>query len=82
MNDLPKSILVKEVISSRYAGGSRPASWDNRIAGIDTVTASDGNQYNLFSDGQQSPPLHGWQIILREGDNRAGYRWTLYGLGK
>lgn len=80
MSELPKSILVKEVISCRYADGLRPESWDARIAGIDTIVASDGNRYNLLSDGQQSPPQEGWNLILREGDNRSGYHWTLYGL--
>lgn len=80
MKDLPKSILVKEVVTSRYPSGQRPENWDQRIAGIDTVIASDGNSYNLLSDGQQSPPEQGWQIILRDGDNRSGYHWTLYGL--
>ena len=80
MNHLPKSILVKEVVSSRYPGAIRPDSWDDRIAGIDVIIASDGNKYNLLSDGQQSPPQKGWQLVLREGDNRVGYHWTLYGL--
>lgn len=80
MSQLPLSVLVKEVVSSRYPGGLRPDSWDARIAGIDTIIASDGNSYNLISDGQQSPPQIGWQLVLRDGDNRVGYHWTLYGL--
>ena len=80
MTDLPKSIVVTDLVSSRYPTAIRPENWDARSAGIDTVIASDGNKYNLLSDGQQSPPQKGWQVILREGDNRAGFRWTLYGL--
>ena len=78
---LPKSIKIKEIVSSRYSGKDRPENWDERVAGIDSIIANDGNQYNLLSNGQQSPPQLGWEIILREGDNRAGYSWTLYGLG-
>lgn len=81
MIELPKSIFVVEVISSRYSSGLRPESWDSRVAGLDVVLANDGNRYSLQSDGQQSPPQIGWEIVLREGDNRSGYYWTLYGIG-
>ena len=82
MSGLPKSLTVKEVVASRYPSGKRPESWDARKAGIDQIVASDGNQYNLLSDGQQSPPEPGWEIVLREGDNRAGFGWTLYSLNQ
>jgi hypothetical protein len=80
MTELPKAIFVKEVLKSRYADNDRPQNWDQRCSGIDTIIASDGNQYNLFCDGQQSTPKPGWQIVLNSGDNRAGFEWTLYGM--
>lgn len=85
MTQLPKSLVINQLLSSRYGIGAegpkvkRPENWDERIAGIDSVLADDGNRYELYSDGQQSPPQKGWKIILRDGDNRQGFRWTLYG---
>lgn len=81
---LPKSIKVSRLISSRYSDNLRPESWDLRVAGIDFILAEDGHQYALLSDGQQSPPQAGNTIIIRElqtiNGSREAYTWTLYGI--
>jgi hypothetical protein len=80
---LPLEVTVSEIVSSRYAGHRRPASWDQRLAGIDVVRTSDNSPIKnatikLCSDGGQSPPQPGWRIVLRDGSAEEGYRWTLY----
>jgi len=60
----------------------RPLSWDDRVEGIDVIVTTAGKRVQLWSDGQQSPPLPGWGIIVTGGDATAGYRWTLYSLAK
>ena len=77
---LPVAVKVAELISSRYAQHTRPLSWDERREGIDIVRTESGLQLPLLSDGGQSPPEKGWELVLTEGDSRAGYRWTLFGL--
>ena len=76
----PCSVLVTELISSRYSSATRPQSWDLRLAGTDVVCASDGRKFKLRSEGGQSPPQPGWEIVLRSGDPVSGYAWTLYRL--
>ncbi len=76
---LPARVRVAETVSSRYPGNEKPLSWDERAAGIDTIRTSEGATVKLASDGGQSPPKKGWELILNElrGDS---YTWTLYGL--
>lgn len=75
-----RCVTVAEVVSSRYPSHTRPENWDDRHSGIDTVRTTEGKVVRLLSDGQQSPPLPGWSILLRSGDNSEGYLWTLYGI--
>lgn len=76
---LPARIRVADTVSSRYIANERPTSWDQRKSGLDVVRTSDGATIKLLSDGGQSPPKKGWDLILTElhGDS---YTWTLYGL--
>jgi hypothetical protein len=78
--ELPKSVQVESIISSRYAGHQRPLSWDDRREGIDVVRTGDQRTLRLLSDGGQSPPQPGWTIIISEGNESSGYRWTLYSM--
>ncbi len=75
-----RRVRVASVISSRYPDGFRPLSWDERRAGIDVIRTSEGKELRLQSDGGQSAPKVGWEIVLSDGDAHAGYRWTLYGI--
>lgn len=86
---LPKKIEVSALLSCRYdalyqggslAVGDRPSSWDDRVEGQDIVKTADGEQLTLHSDGQQSPPVPGQVLILRDGSQSKGYTWTLYGI--
>ncbi|NDC38492.1 MAG: hypothetical protein EBZ48_10625 [Proteobacteria bacterium] len=77
---LPVRLEVEELVQSRYPGGTRPLSWDDRMEGVDVVRGSDGSLRKLRSDGGQSPPNRGWVIMLTSGDPEHGYSWTLYGL--
>lgn len=76
-----KRIKVARIVESRYQGGFRPLSWDDRKAGRDLVETSDGDKIPLASSGQQSCPQGGWEILLTGGDETHGFTWTLYGLG-
>lgn len=80
--ELPASIQVESIISSRYIGHQRPLSWDERKAGVDVVRSIDQKTIRLMSDGGQSPPQPGWTIIISEGDESSGYKWTLYSMPK
>jgi hypothetical protein len=75
-----RRVRVGRVVESRYSGGFRPLSWDNRGAGIDIVESIEGEVFRLSSSGQQSCPQPGWEIVLTSGDGEQGYAWTLYGL--
>jgi len=75
-----RRVRVGRVVESRYSGGFRPLSWDNRKAGIDIVETIEGEVFRLSSSGQQSCPQPGWDIVLTSGDGEQGYGWTLYGL--
>lgn len=88
---LPARVDVAEIVSSRYpventganaAQPKRPLSWDERVEGVDVVVTKGGHRLKLWSDGQQSPPLAGWGLVINGGDAVNGYRWTLYALGK
>jgi hypothetical protein len=76
---LPRRVTVSELLTSRYESGKRPASWEKRVAGMDTIRTPDGEELSLLSDGQQSPPQTGWVILLTDAEE-SGYRWTLYGM--
>ena len=76
----PFQVQVRKVVQSRYDGSGRPASWDNRRSGVDTVQTSDGQTLRLLSDGGQSVPTEGWVLMITGGDGQQGYRWTLYGI--
>lgn len=75
-----KRIKVAHIVESRYAGGFRPLSWDDRGAGRDVIETVNGERIVLASSGQQSCPQAGWEILLTGGDEMSGFTWTLYGL--
>jgi hypothetical protein len=90
---MPGKIKISAVVSSRYGGSravgsaqepvscaSRPASWDNRRSGIDTVRIDSGEVVRLRSTGAQSVPQPGWVVVLTGGDSDEGFTWTLYGI--
>lgn len=88
---LPKKISIKEVVSSRYEVGQRPTSWDKRRAGLEVVKTEEGEVINLYSNGGQSSPHPGWELLLmknvdytavaEQSENApsiSAYTWTLY----
>ena len=77
---LPHRVTIQSLISSRYAEGERPGSWDNRVEGMDVVRSTDGEELKLWSDGGQTPPKAGWVLMLIDVADAGAYRWTLYGL--
>ncbi len=86
-SDLPKRIIVTEVLSARYGPGKRPVSWDDRSPGIEVVRDAEGQEYRLYSNGGQSTPATGWELLLTkeselEGENTPVLEWTLYGIKK
>lgn len=89
INFEPRLVIVKEVVESRYSNGVRPASWDERRAGVDRIRTSEGEELLLLSGGQQGTPKVGWQVLLtgqeslsQENNEIATcFTWTLYGLG-
>lgn len=81
-SSLPLKASVTGVLSSRYAASSRPAEWDRRISGIDKIETKEHGTISLNSDGSQSVPEPGWTIVLTDGDEQQGYRWTLYGIAR
>ena len=78
--EIPKRVCVREVVSSRYVNNHRPGSWDSRIAGIDVIKGSEGQTVRLLSDGSQSPPKMGWEILLTDEIEPALFTWTLYSI--
>ncbi len=84
---LPCRVTVKSIVTSRYGnslkeGESRPMSWDDRKEGVDVVLTDCGGRLTLNSDGGQSVPQPGWVILITDGDEVTGYRWTLFGMPK
>lgn len=85
---LPASIIVKRVFSSRYPNLEknfynclkRPLSWDERVSGAEEILTEDEQRILLSSSGQQPTPEPGWKLVLTGGNSTAGYEWTLYGL--
>lgn len=81
LSSTPLKVSVCKLVSSRYPTHQRPESWDERRAGVDVVETLDGKVLKLWSDGQQSPPKEGWELMITENAPDGAYRWTLYGLG-
>lgn len=79
---LPRRVTVSELLSSRYVDGVRPQSWDERKDGFDSIRTTEGELITLFSSGQQTPPHHGWVILLRDAAEENSFTWTLYGMPK
>lgn len=77
----PLKVSVCKLVSSRYPDHERPESWDERRAGVDVVETLDGKVLKLWSDGQQSPPKEGWELMVTAPADEGAYRWTLYGMG-
>lgn len=61
---LPRRVTVTEVLRSRYSPGQRPLSWDERHPGIEEVVVDSGERLALFSNGGQSSPAVGWELLL------------------
>lgn len=80
LSKIPARVVVKELVSSRYADGKRPENWDMRVEGMDMVRTVEGKLIKLISDGGQMPPQENWEILITRGDAEKGYNWTLYGL--
>lgn len=82
--DIPKRILVKEVLVSRYEPGSKPLSWDSRKAGLEKIITTDGETLQLACSGGQGSPESGWELLLTdiagEHEGAPTYSWTLYGI--
>ena len=84
LNTLPRRVIVQEVLEARYEPGERPSSWDARGPGVETVRTRDGELVKLLSNGGQSSPASGWELLLTKesanGAEPAAYEWTLYGI--
>lgn len=88
--ELFAKIQVAEVVSSRYGDdadclmadklGSKPANWEDRREGVDTVRTTGGEVLRLLSVGGQAVPKPGWVLVVTGGSFEQGYRWTLYGI--
>jgi hypothetical protein len=86
----PARVQVVETVASRYprehgsgtGTEARPANWDSRKEGIDTVRISSGETVRLRSSAMQSPPRPGWILMLTGGTDAEGYSWTLYGISR
>ncbi|HQH27469.1 MAG TPA: hypothetical protein PLP17_08745 [Oligoflexia bacterium] len=88
-NVLVRRITVKQVLESRYPAGKRPLDWEQRREGIEVIETADGERLCLFSDGGQSTPAPGWDLVLcgaspevpcGVGDKGPAFKWTLYGI--
>ena len=76
---LPRRITVTNVLSSRYAPGQRPVSWDERTEGEEEVETEESGAIRLNSNGGQSSPAPGWELLLTTLTPK-GYEWTLFGI--
>lgn len=76
----PARVRVAEIVRSRYPGHQRPLSWDRRMAGTDVIRSEEGETLELASDGGQSPPQPGWEVMLTGNRPDGTFTWTLYGL--
>jgi hypothetical protein len=82
---LPKRVIVDQVVKSRYVPGARPLSWDERVPGVEVIRATSGEEISLFSNGGQSSPAPGWELLLTAEtimpeSRQAALEWTLYGI--
>jgi hypothetical protein len=78
---LNQRVQVQQIISSRYQHNLRPARWEQRLDGVDVILTTEGKEIRLMSDGGQSPPQIGWEIMITGEVSTGLYSWTLYGLG-
>lgn len=82
MFELPRKVVVRELIKGRYQDELKPLKWDERISGFDLIIDSNGNHLKLESEGDQSSPSKNWQILLTgQGSEPNTFKWTLYGMG-
>jgi hypothetical protein len=83
-SSLPRRVVVTRVISGRYQPGTKPDSWDSRSPGIEEIESGESERIILYSDGGQSTPSPGWDILLTGTElmeqGKVGFRWTLYGI--
>lgn len=89
---LPLRVKVVEVVKSRYQPGARPVSWNDRLGAIEQIKTEKGEVLNIFSNGGQSSPAPGWELLLTtqipsnnvnhlpDGSGPA-FEWTVYGIG-
>lgn len=81
---LPRRVCVSEIISSRYQAGERPISWDERLDGIEQIKTDSGEVLKLYSNGGQSSPSVGWELLLIDqvqfAEEKNAFSWTLYGI--
>ncbi len=82
MRTSARKILIAKLVQSRYQDNQRPADWDKRVDGIDTVQTSAGEVLHLYSTGGQTPPTLGSCLMLLQStkESKGGIPWTLYGL--
>jgi hypothetical protein len=69
-------------LAGRYQPGTRPVLWDERFPGVDRVITTSGETIDLLSEGGQSSPAPGWELLLTEELAGQGSRWTLYGISR
>jgi hypothetical protein len=77
---MAERVTVAEVLRSRYTPGKRPVRWDERFAGAEVVRSTDDREVLLFSNGGQSSPAAGWELLLTQPRGEASWEWTLYGI--
>ncbi len=77
---VPRRVVVRENIVSRYHEDSRPINWTERSPGTEKIRTIDGEEVMLHSSGGQSTPVPGWELLLTEEHPAGGYLWTLYGI--
>lgn len=85
MQTSSRRIKVQKVISGRYPDHIRPLRWDDRTAGVEKVLSTSGEEVVLYSNGGQSTPESGWEILLIDTVHvaeagTAAQTWTLYGI--
>lgn len=80
MKKLPLRTKISKVVSGRYKPGKKPLSWDARISGVDVCIDAEGSEIQLISNGDQSTPAPGWELLLTSCNDQGQYSWTLYGI--
>lgn len=79
------------MLDSRYSPGSRPVLWEERHSGVESVRTTEGDEVKIYSNGGQSSPAPGWELLLlktrinpaaSDGSDAGAVLWTLYGLPK